>query len=373
MNSTKKSAPQPGLFPHRDFDPAGLGASVPDGAGAAVGQPLQPKVRDIPLDRVRTDGGTQIRLGGFNDETVSDYAEHIDQLPPVDVYFDGEDYWLADGFHRYDAHGKASRLTMLCRVHMGSKRDAQLHALGANSRHGLRRTNADKRHAVEILLYDDEWRLWSDRKIAKAAGVTHPYVSSLRKEVAEFQRLADEDAAEALEADEAYCPVSGNGYHPRSGREERHPPKGVEPVPPASSASGGDEDKAGDPEDVDAAANRDEPYAPGDAQLPWVDDYNSTLAKCAERMRAIVVDLKRLAGAAGMVGGFASWADKGAIAKLENWVTTLQGQRIVRHANEWEMVHLPCLPGEPEPRSFIYASDYLKGPLCGKKQKGARS
>ncbi|EWY35857.1 hypothetical protein N825_32650 [Skermanella stibiiresistens SB22] len=39
----------------------------------------------------------------------------------------------------------------------GSRRDAVPHAVGANARHGLPRSNADKRDAVMILLKDPEW------------------------------------------------------------------------------------------------------------------------------------------------------------------------------------------------------------------------
>lgn len=54
------------------------------------------------------------------------------------------------------------------------------HCLGANAHHGLRRTNTDKRKAVETLLKDGEWAKWSNNKIAKMCGVSQPFVSSLR-------------------------------------------------------------------------------------------------------------------------------------------------------------------------------------------------
>jgi uncharacterized ParB-like nuclease family protein len=137
--------------------------------------------REIELDQIRLDGNTQARAAERNREVVDDYAEHIDELPPADVFFDGEHYWLADGFHRYDAHRTAKRLTMRCRVHLGNQRDARLFAIGANDRHGVRRTNSDKRNAVRLLLADAEWRANSDHWIAGKAGVTQPFVSKIRK------------------------------------------------------------------------------------------------------------------------------------------------------------------------------------------------
>ncbi|RMD90366.1 MAG: streptomycin biosynthesis regulator, partial [Alphaproteobacteria bacterium] len=58
-----------------------------------------------------------------------------------------------------------------------------LHACGANSSHGLRRTNADKRRAVETLLRDEEWSQWGDRKIARKCAVHHSFVAKIRREL----------------------------------------------------------------------------------------------------------------------------------------------------------------------------------------------
>jgi hypothetical protein len=66
-------------------------------------------------------------------------------------------------------------------MRQGTRRDAILHAAGANAAHGLRRTNADKRRAVETLLRDEEWSKWSDREIARMCAVSQPLVSQIRK------------------------------------------------------------------------------------------------------------------------------------------------------------------------------------------------
>jgi len=56
-----------------------------------------------------------------------------------------------------------------------------LYSLSANSKHGLRRTNADKRKAVQTLLDDAEWSKWSDREIAKRCAVGYDLVADIRK------------------------------------------------------------------------------------------------------------------------------------------------------------------------------------------------
>jgi hypothetical protein len=59
----------------------------------------------LSLDAIRLDGGTQPRAG-LDDALVQEYAEAPREgaaFPAVTVYYDGEAYWLADGFHRYHA------------------------------------------------------------------------------------------------------------------------------------------------------------------------------------------------------------------------------------------------------------------------------
>lgn len=68
-------------------------------------------------------------------------------------------------------------------MRQGTRRDTVLFSVGANNHHGLRRTNNDKQIAVETLLRDHEWGLWSDNAIAKACGVSQPFVSKIRASI----------------------------------------------------------------------------------------------------------------------------------------------------------------------------------------------
>ena len=139
----------------------------------------------LRIDRLRLDGGTQPRAD-IDQNTVRDYADALSAeatFPPVTVFHDGEAYWLADGFHRVHAHKMLDWLEVDADVRQGTRRDAVLYSVGANAVHGLRRTNADKRRAVETLLNDPEWVAWSDREVARRAGVSQPFVSALRPAV----------------------------------------------------------------------------------------------------------------------------------------------------------------------------------------------
>ena len=137
----------------------------------------------IEVSAVRTDGGTQPRAALYQN-VIDDYAESLKagaSFPPVVIFYDGSDYWLADGFHRLRAHVVAGVNRIAADIRQGTRRDAVLHSVGANASHGLRRTNEDKRRAVMTLLEDAEWAVWSDREIARRAGVSNNFASDLRK------------------------------------------------------------------------------------------------------------------------------------------------------------------------------------------------
>ncbi len=141
-------------------------------------------IQALNIDLIQ-DGGAQMRVE-MSDQTIADYAEELITgtiFPPIIVYFDGEDYWLADGFHRVEAARKVEHESIEAEIRGGSDRDAILHGIGANARHGLRRSQADKRQAVEALLRDPEWCKWSDRRVAKVANVDHKTVGKIRREV----------------------------------------------------------------------------------------------------------------------------------------------------------------------------------------------
>jgi hypothetical protein len=144
----------------------------------------------LALGQITVDGGTQMRAG-LDQDIIDEYAEAMEDcavFPPVVVFFNGDAYWMGDGFHRYHAAGQAGHTTIKAEVRPGGRRDAQLFACGANVRHGHRRTNDDKRKAVSTLLADNEWGEWRNREIARHCGVSEHLVRSLRP-----SRSEDED------------------------------------------------------------------------------------------------------------------------------------------------------------------------------------
>lgn len=145
--------------------------------------PASPVFDTVVLEGLRCDPALQPRVE-LDDKTINEYREAIErgeELPPPVVFNDGTDYWLADGNLRLKAREAAGQEKFKVQVRAGNKRDAQLHALGANKTHGKRLTNADKRRAVGILLADDEWSTWSDSAIAAHVGCSHMTVAKIRK------------------------------------------------------------------------------------------------------------------------------------------------------------------------------------------------
>ena len=138
----------------------------------------------LKLSEIRINGGTQTRAL-INETVVAQYTEDLlggAQFPAVIVFDDGINKWLVDGFHRFFSHQRAEHADILVDLRPGTQRDAQLFALGVNDQHGLQRTNADKRRAVQIVLEDIEWQDFSDSKIAKICKVSVAFVTKCRKE-----------------------------------------------------------------------------------------------------------------------------------------------------------------------------------------------
>jgi protein gp37 len=140
-------------------------------------------IKEIPLDQIRIDGGTQPR-SEIDLRIVQEYADDMDggaTLPPGEAVFDGTVYWLWDGFHRYHAERKRGSTTMRLNVQTGTVDDAQWLSLSANKGHGLRRTKDDIIRCVESALQRTPRP--SDQTIADHVGVSRSLVQLRRSEL----------------------------------------------------------------------------------------------------------------------------------------------------------------------------------------------
>lgn len=166
---------------------------------------------ELDVENIRTDGGTQPRasIDGF---AVNEYAEAMergDQFPPIEVVYDGTDYWLYDGFHRLRAVKKLGRDTIHAHVEQGTKEDAQWRSLGANKAHGLRRSQEDKQRAIKRAL-----KGWgtdkSDRQIARHVGCSHRTVNKYRDELELSGQIAQIEEREVTRDDTNYTQDTSN-------------------------------------------------------------------------------------------------------------------------------------------------------------------
>ena len=145
-----------------------------------------PTIEKIFPENIRLDGGTQPRMK-IDPAVRDEYGERMkagEKFPPIDVFFDGENYWLVDGFHRLAAFtlvmpGEAIE----CNVHKGTLQDAQWYSYSVNKAHGLRRTERDKARVVKEALAHPEAANKSNVEIAEHCGVNESTVRRHRKKL----------------------------------------------------------------------------------------------------------------------------------------------------------------------------------------------
>ena len=140
----------------------------------------------LSLNQIRLDGGTQPRTA-LNVECIARYERDMRegvQFDPIEVVYDGAEYWCWDGFHRCNAARRAGLQDIEANITQGTLDDAQWLSVGANKRHGLPRSNADKMQAVCVALRHPMGAELSDGAIAEHVGVSQPFVGKVRRSIA---------------------------------------------------------------------------------------------------------------------------------------------------------------------------------------------
>jgi ParB-like chromosome segregation protein Spo0J len=146
----------------------------------------------MPLKDIIVDLEVQARER-LDDERVALFAENYAEnalgsdlaLPPIILVKTPEgELILADGFTRFNAARRAGVDSIDANIVPGTKRDAILTNIVANTTHGAPLTLAERRHAIQRLLGDAEWRKESDRSLGHRCGLDHKTVGKLRAELA---------------------------------------------------------------------------------------------------------------------------------------------------------------------------------------------
>lgn len=165
----------------------------------------------IEIQRVKRDGATQARAMTSTDK-VHEYAALMAPddggdpvaFPPIVVFFDGTNHWLADGFHRVAAAEMVDHVDIDADIRAGTRLDAVWHAAGCNATHGLAMSPADRKRALKMLLAVDAHASNPDHVLAAHVGVSVSTVRRARRDEGVSKDTRDVDGrarvAQVLEA-----------------------------------------------------------------------------------------------------------------------------------------------------------------------------
>jgi hypothetical protein len=170
--------------------------TMPDGSTIEL-PPGAIAFEKIAVDNIEATAATQMRVR-LDRGIIDQYAEDMlngDPFPPIHVYREEntDRNILADGFHRHRGAINAEREDIGCWIYPGGMKEALIHALGSNHGHGFRRTNADKRHAVEMALKDPEISQLMQKEIADICRVTDRTVRNIQNALLAKDTSNDED------------------------------------------------------------------------------------------------------------------------------------------------------------------------------------
>lgn len=184
-------------------------------------------MKKLNLLAIRIDGGTQARVA-LDQSVVTEYSEHMkdgDKFPPIIVFHDGSDYWLADGFHRYFATKANGLVSIEAEVKEGTKRDATLYSFGANGRRGLNMGFEDKRNIIKRMLEDEEWGQWTNSEIAKHVGVSKMTVGRVKQQLEEEGKIEQSDTKKYVDRHGNESEIKTANLGKKSDSKKEKPPK----------------------------------------------------------------------------------------------------------------------------------------------------
>ena len=184
----------------------------------------KPKLTEIDVADLEHTAGTQTRVA-TDSRIVKEYASDMQagaNFPPITVFSPegSQRYIVADGFHTLEAAREVGYESFPCNLYVGDVRDALEYALGCNDKHGLRRTNKDKRHAVEMALRDVEWVEWSNNQIAMLCHVDDKTVAKVRTDLALSGEIADPEKRKSGKTDAQGEPVEQPAKKPGTSKKK---------------------------------------------------------------------------------------------------------------------------------------------------------
>ena len=150
-------------------------------------------VMEVDAESIELDLTLQTRVE-MDQATVAEYADLMSSghvFPPVIVFKENGKHFLVDGFHRLQAHLQIGGKKVLAKILEGTRQDAILCGIFANAQHGLSRSNADKKKAVELILAVPEWNEWAYTYVAKICGVSDSFVRKVKMATSNGSKVAE--------------------------------------------------------------------------------------------------------------------------------------------------------------------------------------
>lgn len=139
----------------------------------------------LSCNNIEATAATQVRVK-LDKDVIDAYREDLENgavFPPVIVFAEkgSERYILADGFQRLFAYIHAERDEIEVEVQEGGMHEALMYALGANTAHGFRRSNRDKKNAVQMALKDPAISQMTQQEIADICRVDRRTVGRISR------------------------------------------------------------------------------------------------------------------------------------------------------------------------------------------------
>ncbi|WP_167518431.1 ParB/RepB/Spo0J family partition protein, partial [Streptomyces albidochromogenes] len=156
-------------------------------------------IRTLPIDTLKLVDSP--RVTGEDDDHIRALAASEEEFPPIVV--DAHTMKVIDGAHRVRAAALRGLREIRARLYATAGQEAFVLAVVLNSRHGLPLTAADRRAAAARIMADCPQ--WSDRRIARLAGLSPVTVAGLRSR----STVRNEQSNARVGADGRTRPVSG--------------------------------------------------------------------------------------------------------------------------------------------------------------------
>jgi len=149
----------------------------------------------IPTSSIKADPRLQARAVHLDENHVDSLVRAIGVNPgllddhPIQLADVDNELLIVDGFHRHAAATKQGLPAIPAVIVAKNWHEALKHAVTSNDHEGsaMKRTTADRRRALELLLADAKYRELSNAQLAAMVGVTAPTVGNLRNTNPQFQ------------------------------------------------------------------------------------------------------------------------------------------------------------------------------------------